>query len=180
VVVSAHDPFADRLMASQGTSSGHLLIAMSACAQRLLRQITVVPRTRDAERGMRSALVKQVGKIGRACVGNMFGRTRYDHANQDDEMTSKPRFQLSSRGGHRLGAGGNPGGRDKATIERELRAAAGIAVARTGLLPIDVMPARMRGEALPNGQKPLDEQFQATVATRPLSARPARRDDPSR
>jgi hypothetical protein len=120
VVVSAHDPFADRLMASQGTSSGHLLIAMSACAQRLLRQITVVPRTRDAERGMRSALVKRVGKIGRACVGNMFGRTRYDHTNQDDEMTSKPRFQLSPRGGHRLGTGGKPGGRNKAISEREL------------------------------------------------------------
>jgi hypothetical protein len=35
------------------------------------------------------------------------------------------------------------------------------------LLPLDVMPARMRDEALPNGQRVSDEEFEAAVAAAP-------------
>jgi len=45
----------------------------------------------------------------------------------------------------------------------------GIEVARNaGLMPIDVMLARMRGELLPNGRSPNDEQFQAAIAAAPF------------
>jgi hypothetical protein len=57
---------------------------------------------------------------------------------------------------------------NKLTIERELRAAHGVAAAAdTGLLPIDVLLARMRDEALPNGRKVTDPQFEAAVAAAP-------------
>jgi hypothetical protein len=36
-----------------------------------------------------------------------------------------------------------------------------------GLLPLDIMLARVRGEPLPNGKMPTEEQFQAAVAAAP-------------
>ena len=57
---------------------------------------------------------------------------------------------------------------NKATAERQLRAAHGLQTALDeGLLPLDVMLARMRGAPLPNGQKVTDEQFVAAVAAAP-------------
>jgi hypothetical protein len=38
----------------------------------------------------------------------------------------------------------------------------------TGLLPLDVILARMRNELLPNGQMVTDQQFQAAVAAAPF------------
>ena len=69
-----------------------------------------------------------------------------------------------------LKTGGRKAGTpNKATIERELRAARGMKMAYAeGLLPLDVMLARMRNEDLPNGQRPTDEQFQAAVAAAPF------------
>src|SRR4051812_31623657 len=54
---------------------------------------------------------------------------------------------------------------NRSTVERRLRASNGIQSALNGgLLPLDVMLARMRDEPLPNGQRVTDEQFQAAVA----------------
>ena len=73
-----------------------------------------------------------------------------------------------AHGGPRPGAGRKAGGKNKLTLEREVRAAHGIeAAGEAGLLPLDVMLARMRGEPLPNGEKPTDEQFAAAVAAAP-------------
>jgi hypothetical protein len=72
-----------------------------------------------------------------------------------------------------MARGQKTGGRQRGTpnrltIEREIRAAHGVvAAAETGLLPIDVLPARMRDENLPNGQKVTDAQFEAAVAAAP-------------
>lgn len=71
------------------------------------------------------------------------------------------------RGGARPGAGRKAGGRNKATIEREIRTAHGLEAAQTGVLPLDVMFARMLDEPLTNGKKPTDEQFQAAVCAAP-------------
>ena len=73
-----------------------------------------------------------------------------------------------TRGGPRPGAGRKAGGKNRGTIERELRAAHGVEAAiETGLLPLDVMLARMRDEPLPNGQRPTDSQFEAACAAAP-------------
>jgi hypothetical protein len=78
------------------------------------------------------------------------------------------RFQVSDHGGPRPGSGRKPGGKNKLTVERELRAAHGVQAAHaTGLMPLDIMLARMRDEPLPSGQPPTDEQFQAAVAAAP-------------
>jgi hypothetical protein len=54
---------------------------------------------------------------------------------------------------------------NRTTIERNLRAAHGVqAAVDAGVLPLDVMLARMRDEPLLNGQKPTDEQFEAACA----------------
>jgi hypothetical protein len=65
--------------------------------------------------------------------------------------------------------GGRPlGSRNKTTITRELQARAGVEAAVTsGILPLDVMLARMRNEPLPDGKHPTDEQFEAAVAAAP-------------
>jgi len=64
--------------------------------------------------------------------------------------------------------GRKPGTPNKATVERRLRATHGLRTALDdGLLPLDVMLARMRDEPLPNGQRVTDEQFQAAVAAAP-------------
>lgn len=68
---------------------------------------------------------------------------------------------MSGRGGAHPGAGRKQGGKNKATIERELRAAAGLEAAKAGLMPLDVLLARMRGETLPNGHEPTDAQVAA-------------------
>lgn len=71
-------------------------------------------------------------------------------------------------GGARSGAGRKAGGKNRATIEHEMRARAGIQDAlNSGLLPLDVMLARMRGQPLPNGRMVTDEQFQAAIAAAP-------------
>src|SRR5690349_13010358 len=57
---------------------------------------------------------------------------------------------------------------NKATLERQLRAAHSLQAAKdVGLLPLDVMLARMRDTPLPNGQKVTDMQFAAAVAAAP-------------
>src|SRR3954451_12237456 len=92
-----------------------------------------------------------------------------EHNSSTDEKQSRGLQMSATRGGRRPGAGRKPGGRNKATIEREMLAKNGIEVARNaGLMPIDVMLARMRGELLPNGRSPTDEQFQAAVAAAPF------------
>lgn len=69
--------------------------------------------------------------------------------------------------------GRKTGGRQKgtlnrATVERQLRAASGIEAAMNhGLLPLDVMLARMRDEPLPNGQRVTDDQLAAAIAAAP-------------
>lgn len=71
-------------------------------------------------------------------------------------------------GGKQAGAGRKPGTKNLATIERELRARSGVASAvNNGLLPLDVMLAKLRNEALPDGTLPTDAQFQAAVAAAP-------------
>lgn len=64
--------------------------------------------------------------------------------------------------GERRG-GREKGARNKSTVEREIRAAAGVEQAiTTGLLPLDVMLHRMRGT------RPItDDQFTAAVAAAP-------------
>ncbi len=71
-----------------------------------------------------------------------------------------------------------PGAKNKLTLVREALARAGIEDARnSGLLPLDVMLARMHGEPLPNGRMVTDEQFQAAVAAAPyVHPRPAATD----
>lgn len=70
---------------------------------------------------------------------------------------------------HGIKTGGRHRGTpNKSTVERQLRAAQGLQAARTeGLLPLDIMIARVRNETLPNGRKPTDEQFEAAVAAAP-------------
>src|SRR3954451_21056713 len=86
-------------------------------------------------------------------------RNQSDHANTDeaeynsstDEKQSRGLRMSATRGGRRPGAGRKPGGRNKATIKREILARHGVELARNaGLMPIYVMLARMRGEPLPN------------------------------
>jgi hypothetical protein len=74
---------------------------------------------------------------------------------------------------------------NKATVERQLRAAHGVAAAtQDGLLPLDVILARMRGEPMANGDFVTDDQFQAACAAAPyihpkLSAVAVKDDRPS-
>ena len=57
---------------------------------------------------------------------------------------------------------------NKATVERELRAAQGVQIAfDDGLMPLDIMLARMRDEPLPNGHMVSNEQFEAACAAAP-------------
>lgn len=57
---------------------------------------------------------------------------------------------------------------NKATVERNLRAAKGLEAATLdGLLPLDVMLYRMRNEALPNGSMVTDDQMAAAIAAAP-------------
>ncbi len=68
-----------------------------------------------------------------------------------------------AKGGARRGAGRKAGGRNRATIERELRARAGVAAALNGgPLPLDVILAKMNGDP-----SITDGQFQAAVAAAP-------------
>src|SRR5436305_3954986 len=87
---------------------------------------------------------------------------------------------------HRRKTGGRQlGTPNKATVERQLRASHGLAAAtQDGLLPLNVMLARMRGEPLANGDFVTDEQFQAACAAAPyihpkLSAVAVEDDRPS-
>lgn len=71
-------------------------------------------------------------------------------------------------GGAIPGAGRKAGGKNKATVERELRAKQGLDLVNDGgPLPLDVIVARMRGIPLPDGSTVSDEQFQAAVAAAP-------------
>lgn len=64
--------------------------------------------------------------------------------------------------------GRGPRGRHRRTIERDLRAKLAIEDAReTGVLPLDVMLLRMRGEPLPDGKMVTEEMFQAAQAAAP-------------
>jgi hypothetical protein len=66
------------------------------------------------------------------------------------------------------GKGRPAGAKNKATVERELRARAGIQAALNGdLLPLDVLLAAMRGEVLPTGRAPTDQQIQCAIAAAP-------------
>lgn len=57
---------------------------------------------------------------------------------------------------------------NKTTVERQLRAKRGLKNALDGgLLPLDVMVARLRDTALPSGRKPTQSQFEAAVAAAP-------------
>lgn len=72
-------------------------------------------------------------------------------------------------GGARVGAGRKPGGKNRATVERQIRAAHGVAAAvERGLMPLDILLARMRGEKLPNGKEVTDDQFGAAVCAAPF------------
>ena|ERR1700690_957819 len=65
--------------------------------------------------------------------------------------------------GTRKGAGRLSGGKNKATLEKEARAAAGVKAALdTGVMPLDVMLYRMRGT-----REVSDQQFEAAVAAAP-------------
>lgn len=66
-------------------------------------------------------------------------------------------------GGARPGAGRKKGGKNRSTIEREMRAAAGVhAAINKGLMPLDVILAVMRGE------KTFEpEQVDAAIAAAP-------------
>src|SRR5436305_10278549 len=74
---------------------------------------------------------------------------------------------------------------NKATLERQLRAAHGVSAAmQDGLLPLDVILARMRCEPLANGDFVTNEQFEAACAAAPyihpkLSAVAVKDDRPS-
>ena len=64
--------------------------------------------------------------------------------------------------------GRQPGSRNLVTVERELRAAHGVQAALDGgLLPLDILLARMRDEPLPSGERATDEQVQAAIAAAP-------------
>jgi hypothetical protein len=72
-----------------------------------------------------------------------------------------------------MAVGRKTGGRqkgtpNKATIERDLRAAQGLkAATSSGLLPLDLMMCRMKNEALPNGSLVADDQLAAAIAAAP-------------
>ena len=72
-----------------------------------------------------------------------------------------------------MAVGKKTGGRqkgtpNKATVERDLRAAQGLKAATLdGLLPLDVMMCRMKNEALPNGSLVADDQLAAAIAAAP-------------
>jgi hypothetical protein len=62
--------------------------------------------------------------------------------------------------------GRKPGTKNKATIEREVRARAGIAAAlETGILPLDLMLTIMRGG--PAAEAITERQYEAAVAAAP-------------
>ena len=68
--------------------------------------------------------------------------------------------------GARPGAGRKAGGRNKATIEREIRTTHGIAAVRaTDVLPLDIMLAVAGGGEA--ADKITDRQLQAAIATAP-------------
>src|SRR4051794_40309265 len=57
---------------------------------------------------------------------------------------------------------------NRATIERQIRAAHGVQQAGDeGILPLDVMLCRMRNIPLPNGLMATDAQFEAAVVAAP-------------
>ncbi len=67
------------------------------------------------------------------------------------------------RGGHRPGAGRKAGSRNRATLERELRAQQGLAAALNGgPLPLVIMLCRMNGD-----RSITEEMFAAAVAAAP-------------
>ena len=72
-----------------------------------------------------------------------------------------------------MAVGKKTGGRqkgtpNKATVERDLRAAQGLKAATLdGLLPLDVMMCRMKNEPLPNGSMVADDQLAAAIAAAP-------------
>ena len=65
-------------------------------------------------------------------------------------------------GGRKAGTPNRTGERTKALVQRSLRLALD-----SGFTPLDIMCARMRNEALANGQKVSDQQFAAAVAAAP-------------
>jgi hypothetical protein len=85
---------------------------------------------------------------------------------------------MAGRGGPTPGAGRKKGGKNRATIERELRVASGVQSAVDGgYLPLDVILARMRASPLPDGTNPTDSQYHAAVDAAPyLHARLASTD----
>jgi hypothetical protein len=73
-----------------------------------------------------------------------------------------------AHGGRREGAGRKPGSQDKATVEKILRAEHGVVAAlESGVMPLDVILARMRRHPLPNGELPTDDQYFAAIAACP-------------
>jgi hypothetical protein len=77
------------------------------------------------------------------------------------------RWQIEMAVGRKTG-GRQKGTPNKATVERELRAAQGLKAATLdGLLPLDVMMCRMKNEALPNGSSVADDQLAAAIAAAP-------------
>lgn len=75
--------------------------------------------------------------------------------------------QLIARpGGARPGAGRKPGGKNKSTVERELRAEHGVQAAiATGIMPLDVLLTVMRGG--PEAAAISERQYEAAVAAAP-------------
>jgi hypothetical protein len=66
------------------------------------------------------------------------------------------------------GPGRPPGAKNLSTIERELKARHGIAVAlEGGPLPLTVLLCRMRDQPLPDGRQVTDEMFEAAQAAAP-------------
>jgi hypothetical protein len=95
---------------------------------------------------------------------------RRSRANGTDFLSGRNQMANKVRGpngGPRSGAGRPVGARSKTTLERELRAIAGVEAARNGVLPLDVLLAAMRAEPLPNGRHPTDQQIQCAIAAAP-------------
>ena len=79
-----------------------------------------------------------------------------------------------------MATGRKTGGRkkgvpNKATVEKKLRATKGIeSAAESGVLPLDVMLARMRSQTI-GGKNVTDDQFAAAVAAAPYPSAPVER-----
>jgi hypothetical protein len=92
----------------------------------------------------------------------------WDEGMIDPEKQSRAFQTMTQHGGARPGAGRKWGGRNRATVERQLRAQHGVqAATEDGVMPLDVMLAMMRDEPLSNGRKPTDEQLRAAIAAAP-------------